>query len=528
MGIDIICKTTDAPTQQASVPWKSYLLFTLCASLYLLPFMRFILTGTDEGTLLYGAVRIVHGQVFARDFFEVMGPGTFYWLAAFFKLFGVTFLASRICLFVSSLGTGLSIYFLSCRVCRQYQTLPCLILAGTSFGVIWPGISHHVDSNLFALMAVVCLVLWHDRPRNSLLFAAGLLAGVTTCIHQPKGVFLLCALLVWLWLQCRRTSASLSAAGMLTGGYLAVVALVLAYFWSQGALGSVIYVDFVFPLQHYGAANSVVYAFSILKNYWTPWVTAFGGGRLAVVVASILCTPLFFVASLPLLLLCIGIGYKWKSVTPEIALYWLCGWAFWLSEFHRKDIEHLVFGSPLLIILCIHALTKSRRKLANAAVQIIAIAAVCLAGLNCCTVLYVGAHSTTTRVGKVAVLEQEAVLKLLDEHVSQGEDILYYPYGPTYYFLSATTNPTPYSFLQYNYNTPAQFREVVDILEQRRVRYVIWDTTFATRAAENFPGMQPKSSNDLIMEPYLESHYKMVEDDHGIHIMERKDEGLAK
>jgi hypothetical protein len=173
-------------------------------------------------------------------------------------------------------------------------------------------------------------------------------------------------------------------------------------------------------------------------------------------------------------------------------------------------------------------LTKSRRKLANAAVQIIAIAAVCLAGLNCCTVLYVGAHSTTTRVGKVAVLEQEAVLKLLDEHVSQGEDILYYPYGPTYYFLSATTNPTPYSFLQYNYNTPAQFREVVDILEQRRVRYVIWDTTFATRAAENFPGMQPKSSNDLIMEPYLESHYKMVEDDHGIHIMERKDEGLAK
>ena len=84
---------------------RKYLFFTICASLYLLPFMR-VSVVFDEGTLLYGAVRIVQGQVFARDFLEVMGPGTFYWLAAFFKVFGVTFLASRICLFLSSLVTA--------------------------------------------------------------------------------------------------------------------------------------------------------------------------------------------------------------------------------------------------------------------------------------------------------------------------------------------------------------------------------------------------------------------------------------
>ena len=56
--------------------------------------MRILLPGDgDEGLLVSGAVRIVHGQVFARDFFEVVGPGTFYWLALFFKLFGVTFVA---------------------------------------------------------------------------------------------------------------------------------------------------------------------------------------------------------------------------------------------------------------------------------------------------------------------------------------------------------------------------------------------------------------------------------------------------
>jgi hypothetical protein len=232
--------------------------------------------------------------------------------------------------------------------------------------------------------------------------------------------------------------------------------------------------------------------------------------------------PLLFVAALPLLILLVGVRCKWKSIKPVIALYWLCGWALWLSEFHRRDIEHLVFGSTLLIILCVHALTESRKKPADIALQILAICAVCLAGFNCCTVLVAGAHRSATRVGRVAVLGQDALLSFLNEHTSPGDEVFYYPYGPTYYFLSATTNPTRYSFLTYNYNTPSQFREVVAVIDQRRVRYVIWDKAFETKAEKNFPGMRPKNPNDLIVEPYLETHYRLVEDENGIQIMERK------
>ncbi len=108
---------------------KSYLLFVLCACLYILPFMRLYMLGTDEGTLDYGAVRVVHGQVFARDFFEVIGPGTFYWLAVFFKLLGISFIATRVCLFLTSLGTALLMYFLSRRICARYWILPSILLA---------------------------------------------------------------------------------------------------------------------------------------------------------------------------------------------------------------------------------------------------------------------------------------------------------------------------------------------------------------------------------------------------------------
>jgi hypothetical protein len=168
--------------------FRSYFIYALCASLYILPFMRLFMLGTDEGTLDYGAVRIVHGQVFARDFFEVIGPGTFYWLAAFYKLLGISFFATRVCLFLTSLGTALSMYFLSRRVCASYRMLPCILLAGTYFGGLWPAISHHVDSNFFALLAVVCMVLWQDRRSKSMLLVAGALAGVTSCfVHSLCG-----------------------------------------------------------------------------------------------------------------------------------------------------------------------------------------------------------------------------------------------------------------------------------------------------------------------------------------------------
>lgn len=516
------------PARQSSRQWQRHAVFILCASLYLLPFMRIIFTGTDEGSFLYGAERIVHGQVFARDFFEVIGPGSFYWLAAFFKLFGVTFLASRICLFISSLGTGILLYFLTLRVCNRYNTLPCLIMAATYMGMLWPGISHHVDSNFSGLMSVACMVLWHDKPRRSLLIAAGCLAGATTWIHLPKGVLLLCAILIWVWLQRRRTSSPFLASDLIVGAYVGIGVIVLAYFWSQGALGSLIYANFTFLHQNYNTANSVSYAYGILKFYWTPRVMAFSS-RWLLGIAAVLILPFVFIAALPAFILVVGLQTKWRCLSPELVLYWLCGWALFISEFHRKDIQHLVFGSPLLVIICVQALTESRRKLAEVALQALAISAVCLAALNCFVVLAAEAHTSVTRAGTVAVSGSDDLLMFLNERVKPGEEILLYPYCPTYYFLSATTNPTPYSLLIYNYNTREQFQEVVGILERRRVRYVIWFTAFLPAAEkEHFWGSQPVSPDDLIVEPYLESHYKVIEDKDNIRIMERKDEDPAK
>jgi hypothetical protein len=499
---------------------KDYILFTVCAILYILPFMRLYMRGTDEATLDYGAVRIVHGQVFARDFFEVIGPGTFYWLAAFFKLLGVSFFSARVCLFITSLGTALLMYFLTRRLCPRYSTLPIILLAGTYFGGLWPSLSHHVDSNFFALLAVACIVIWQDSRSSNWLVGAGVAVGLTTAFLQPKGILLFCGLLVWLWVLYMRRLVPLAPMGVLAGTYCSVIAIILLYFWSKGALRDLIYANVLWPMLHYGTVNSVGYAHGILSNYWDHWVVAKTSFKWIYLPAAILLTPLLFVAALPAILVGAGAKHSWELNKPEILLYVLAGGALWVSELHRKDMGHLVFGSLLFIILAVHFMEEHRGRIGVAFIQIVSICAVCLTGFNLLCVLLT-ARTVQTRVGAIQMFNDEPALDYLNSHTVPGEEIFAYPYCPKFYFLASTTNPTPFSLLTYNYNTTDEFEEVVRILEQHKVKYVVWDVGFSAVDQDVFPSSRPPDGR-YIVEPYLESHYNVEQEFGGYRIMRRK------
>jgi hypothetical protein len=406
-------------------------------------------------------------------------------------------------------------------VCKSYQALPSVLLAGTSFGMLWPTVSHHVGSNCFALLSVAFMITWLDRRTSTLLFAAGALAGVTTCFLQTKGVLLLAALLLWLGVQLRQRFVSVSGLGWLIAGYFSVVGIVLTYFWSQHALWDLYNANVLFPSRHYSEVNIVPYAQGIIRDYWNGWTGS--GMRWMFAVAAVLIAPFLFIAALPGMLPILGVRQKKSFATPEIALYWVCGMALWLAEYHRKDITHLVFGSPLLMILCVFYLQEYRAKIAGVALQILAISSTGLAAFNLFLVLT--AHSTATRVGSVALFTPDPVLAQLENRVSPGEEIFVYPSQPIYYFLTKTKNPIRYGGLMYNYNSRSDFDEVVWILDQHRIKYVVWDTEYIERNFKMFfPSSKPVRADELIIEPYLESHYKVVWAKGGTRVMERNSE----
>lgn len=495
------------------------LLLALAYAMYLLPFMRIMLPRTDEGTFLSGAERIVHGQVFARDFLEVMGPGTFYWLALFFKVFGSTFFAARLCLFISWMLSAILVYLLSRRLMPRHAALPVIFISTCYFNALGTGISHHIDSNCIAFASIFCAAVWMEKGRQAVLMASGGLAAITTSIHQPKGILLGIAIAACILLVPGRLRGWSFA--VFSIGYGAVLGAITTYFLDNRALQSLILANFIWPFQHYSAINEVPYAYGTIKFCWRGGLASGYASVFQTGLATLLIAPFFLVVIVPfVVLLQAFLSHRIKRTSPEILLYLACGFAIWIAELHRKDIVHLVFGSPVLIILCVYFMSLSSRRYSKAALLALSVCVGCLATCNLLAVLT--AHSRSTRVGTVALFEQGDEIAALQSHVPSGAELFVYPYCPSYYFLAGAINPTRYSILQDGYNTSTEFHEVVGNLEARKTQFVLWDTEFRTRSQPLvFPAAQRLPKDSLFLEVYLETHYRSVFEQKGLRIMER-------
>jgi len=500
-----------------------YLYFLLLLAVYLYPFMRIFWGSGDEGTVIYGAVRVTEGQVPLRDFFEVIGPGSFYWLAFFFKLFGTSILTTRISVALTSVSTALLMYFLARRLKTGYDAVPAILLLATTFGGLWPAISHHNDSNLFALLAFMAIICWIDKHRPWMLCLAGALAGITTLFLQPKGILLFLAfvLLIFLFRGGTRLRSSLA---WLTGSYLVIGLLLVLFYWKAGGLSGLIYANVLWPITNYSDLNSVPYAHGIRELYWEPWTAALGvfSPMLAFGITGLLSVPVLFVAALPAIGVLLAIFRRPVAFESSTLPYWIAGTALWISELHRRDIGHLAYGSPLLVIACLHYLVRGRHRTHLYALQLVCISSFALALFNGGIVLAAGAKVASRR-GTFYALKSNPVLEFLDNRIKPGEEIFAYPYCPQYYFLSATRNPTRFSVLMYHYNANSDFRESVRSLEEKKVRYVIWDREFIYKAATwCWPAYALPRKGDLIVEPYLAEHYRLLRRINGIDILERR------
>lgn len=469
-------------------------------------------------------MRILHGDVFARDFVELLGPGTFWWNALFMRIFGATFFGVRVCLFVTSLGTGIALYYLARRVCRQYAWLPAVAFVAAYFGGMWPLMSHHTDSNFFTLLAVVCVVLWLDRRQSVWLWIAGFLAAYTSYTLQPKGLFLYFAVVAWMLFLWKARKFSLRPALVFTASYAISMGAGLVYFWSQGALWDLIYANLIWPATGYSTVNDVPYGLGVL-NRWRELVSPVHGLGLFAVFAPFLVEPRVLIVALPLLL-AVLMAFRWRDVIePQLLLYTLCGGAMLLSEIHRKEVGHLTSGSPLLLIVFFFLVMQYRRKAADIVMQLVAICSVALAIFN--VMLVLGARPLHTRVGTVWTYQKWPALQYLEDHTQPGEYVFCFQYCPSYYFLDEARDPTRYSLLTYNYNTEAQFRETIRAIQTHKVKYVVWQTGPAIEEVYRLlPGADKRPPYGFIVDDYLRSHYHEVKAfSDGMQVWERNGDG---
>ena len=504
--------------------WRPYGKAVLCSVLYFLPFLRLLSHQGDEGTLIGGATRVLAGQLPYRDFFEVMGPGTFYWLALFFKLLGTTWFATRACLLLTTTGITVALYYLARRLNLEKAGWPAILFVAACCHR-WNVISHHMDSTLWALLSFTALANWLQRPRCGLLLLAGAGAGLTSCFMLQKGALLCLAFVIVIFLL---DNVNQRWRAMLTvvGGYALVLLIVSALFWRAGGLADLLQANLLWPMAHYTGVNSVPYGLEFRQVYWDTFTTAFsalGPQWFANGISAFLSLPFVFVLGLPLLLAALGWTYGRSAFDRAALPYWVAGSALWLSEIHRKDLPHLVFGSPLLILLAFHLYGRSTVVWARDARRLLVVSAYCLAAVMPLTALLATRSVTTPRGVIRNAAEEDHALQFLNTHVQPGDPIYVYPYANLYYFLSGTSNPTRYTILMYQMNSGEQFRETIGRLEQDQVRYVVWNRTFPQWINQFFPAYRNPPANELIMEPYLLEHYTPVGGDaDGFQVLERK------
>jgi hypothetical protein len=162
-------------------------------------FMDYGIRSYDEGLALYGALRVLHGQLPYRDFWTMYGPGQFYLFALFFKLFGTYAVWGRV-IFVLTNTLMLAMVFCVTAIVTRQRLAPLLATAGALIavsGLLWPSYDFPVYQALALFMvATPCMVLRWRSGHPAWAAASGFAAGAVALFRHDIAVYAVVALVV--------------------------------------------------------------------------------------------------------------------------------------------------------------------------------------------------------------------------------------------------------------------------------------------------------------------------------------------
>ena len=478
-------------------------LIFLASFAYLCFFRRYTAMEPDEGIVLQGAQRILHGDVLYRDFFSFYTPASYYLLAIILKLFGNTYIVARTALAFSGAMCSAITYLLAARVCsRNIALLSAVLVTLTALPYRFL-VLHNWDSTLLACLALYCAVTLIESPNWKLGFAVGSLASLTCLFEQSKGVGLCFGLgigfLIIAWLGRWPMLLEPPIVGSMIAGFIWPIAIVLLYFATQHTL-LVMLADWLWPLRNYSAANRVWYG----EQNWTDdsRKLLFSTGSWFVRSVKILgVSPCLWIPALPLI--AAGMMIYWavqmfrqRAAQPKCAYYVLTTAAIsglLLSVVTvRADIIHFMYLQPLNVLVLAWLLDgrdipgRTWGLIRPIAKKYI-VAALAIMSMAMASAAASAPYKIETRRGLVTMPGKDTVIDYVQSHTTPGDAIFVYPYLPLYYYLTDTVDPTRYAYFQTGLHTSEQAHEIIAQLRSRPPRVVLFESSFAEKIPHSWP-----------------------------------------
>jgi len=499
--------------------WIGLAVFAL-SCMYLCLFVKFTNLNGDEGIVLQGAERILHGEVLYRDFFSFYTPGSYYWLALLFKIFGNSMLVARTTLVVYGGLFSLLTYILARRVSACWSALLAAYLL-TLTCLPYRFLVSHWEGTLLAYFTLYCAVRFLEQPHRRWAFAIGSSVALTGLFDQSKGAGLLlglllaCVVIAWKGgsnVPFRRQIPAMMA------GLLWPFTLTFIYFGSQGALGRML-AAWTWPLFHYWITNKVPYGYVVMSS---SGLDLWGGSWGTRAIMLIVLGPLLLIPVLPILALgiflwvafsrsCQVLGKKWPYWV--IASGCLSGLLISLLATKRPDFTHILYLAPLFYLVFAWIVDgldlESRLWRVTASILVLYSSLSSTAfGLSMLS-LPLGAHHQVNTVRGKITTDDDRTIDYVQANVHPGQKIFVYPYEPMYYYLTGTFSPTHFDFLQLGMHTPEQFQDSLHSLELDRTPVVLFETSVTEKLAWTSPEtpLQLLGARDPV-ESYILAHYR--------------------
>ena len=477
----------------------------LYLTLFVPPLTPSDLTFRDNGIALSEAIRILHGQVIYRDFFDVHFPGTQFFYALSIRLLGPRAWipnASLLCL-------GIGFLWASIVISRRLFSGATVLLPGALFLCLsfhsYLDPTHHWYSNLLIITAVAVLI---ERRSPKRLALAGGLCGLAAFFSQNHGPLAALGFAAFIWWEAARDGKNsrqivrcesyffvpFAAIFVASIGYVALAAGPRQFFQST--------VLFAFKYWHATAdpnSWSDYGLFALIED--SLFYHHVPGLRFLIV--SILIPGVYFVAIVShLRLWTISTDRQWRLV----ALISVVGLSLFVSVINSATVARLdTISLPGFVVLVWLVASKSW---GDKIVKLLWIFVLFVMLRDVSIARRLWAPYVDTPSGKVAVYSPGArsYYRWLAHNTRPGEFVFNATYHSGLYFLFRLENPTKLWWLTpCNYTRPEQVSEVLRALETHQVRLILWYRDVDAM------GCAPGTDHIRPIRDYLHDKYRQIE-----------------
>ncbi len=467
--------------------WIYPLILCAVGSSYYLCYFRYGISLGDEGFLVYGAERILKGQLPMSDFLSYP-PGSYFLLALLFKIFSVHLLVSRLMEMAFLLINGLMLFYIGKRLMPKIWAL----LPAFTF-VLLPGPWHKVFFIFALLLPLAALFRFLEKMTTVRMLVVGGAIGIALLFKLESAFYASLTTFVVVWAQHWKGGTFrierkgiflyLKDISLCCMGAILIILPVLIYYFLNDSLGKLLLSFSTSNMANLGKLSGYFGKPSLVDA-----ITKFRVGNLA---------NLFFFLIL-LLYVCfiakvfIEIFIKENKTIPSvfpIVVLGLLSLTYVYSVFGKS---HLLQSAPLAYILFAYAMytvfQKKERRWNAAAVVLVFILGLYIAdGLKWRTRFYSGSISRvfsvrqeettvfSTPKARLYLSQKESdTINGLIQHFEGKKDYLVPLYfEPMVNFLTGLDNPTSFSyFFPPLIQETSKQKQAIYELEKHKVKYL--------------------------------------------------------